>query len=120
MAKDFKLYYYKAEVTKVYDGDTITVNIDLGLKAHLFGEKIRLNRINTPEIRGAEREAGLVSRDFLRSLILGKKIVIETIKDRKGKYGRYLGEIWIEDDNGEQINVNDLLVEKGFAIYQEY
>ncbi len=87
------LYSYKAVVRSVYDGDTCTVDIDLGLGTWVHGEKIRLYRINAPEVRGVERPAGLKARDFLRSLIDGKEIFIQTIKDRKGKYGRYLGEI---------------------------
>lgn len=42
-----------------------------------------------------------------------------TVKDRRGKYGRYLAEIWIEK-NGGWINVNDALVAAGHAVYQEY
>ena len=55
------------------------------------GEKIRLARINAPEIRGANRKAGLASRDYLRDLILDRAVLLKTIKDKRGKYGRYLG-----------------------------
>jgi micrococcal nuclease len=104
----------------VYDGDTCTVDIDLGLSTWIRGEKIRLYRINAPELRGAEREAGLQARDFLRGQIEGKKVLIQTIKDRKEKFGRYLAEIWLEADDGSRVNINDLLVQQGHAIYQEY
>jgi micrococcal nuclease len=114
------LYHYKAVVTDVYDGDTCTVDIDLGLSTWVRGEKLRLYRINAPEVRGVERPAGLLSRDFLREQIDGKNIIIQTIKDRKGKFGRYLAEIWLSDETGEMINVNDLLVENNFAVYQDY
>lgn len=114
------LYYYRAHVTDIYDGDTITVNIDLGLKTFINGEKIRLHRINAPEVRGTERTEGLKARDFLRTQILDKDIFVETIKDKKGKYGRYLGEIYLPDERGRLININDLLVKKGFAVYHEY
>ena len=114
------LYNYKAIVTSVYDGDTCTVDIDLGLSVWLRGEKLRLNRINAPELKGEERPKGLKSRDFLISKINGKEITIETIKDRKGKYGRYLAEIWLEEKKGKSININDLLVTEGFAKYQKY
>ena len=114
------LYHYKAYVTKVYDGDTVTVDIDLGLNVFAKKEKIRLSRINAPELRGEEREEGLKSRDFLRSLIFKKEILVQTIKDRKGKYGRYLGEIFLVDEAGQKTNINDLLVEKGFAVYKKY
>ena len=129
------LYHYRATVTDVYDGDTCTVDIDLGLKTWVRGEKVRLYRINAPELRGValvvgedlldhlqRREAlgGLKSRDFLREQIDGKDVIIQTIKDRKGKYGRYLAEIWLQADDGEAININDLLVKNGFAVYKDY
>lgn len=116
---DLSLYKYSAKVISVYDGDTIRVDIDLGLKTWLKNESIRLHRINAPEVRGIEKAMGLKSRDFLRKLILKKSVIIQTVKDQKGKYGRYLGEIWLEKD-GKYVNVNDLLVKEGFASYKQY
>jgi len=116
---EHNLYYYKATVVSVYDGDTIRVDIDLGLKTWIREEKIRLARINAPELRGNERTAGLQARDFLRSVILNKEVLLQTIKDRQGKYGRYLGEIWLKD--GETyVNINDEMVKNGHAVYQDY
>ena len=114
-----KLYQYKAKITSVYDGDSVTADIDLGLKTWIKGEKLRLARINAPEVRGAEREQGLLSRDFLRELVEGKEVIIETIKDKKGKYGRYIAEIWVRHPVAME-NVNDLLVSRGFAEYRDY
>ena len=112
------MYTYRAKVIKVYDGDTITVEIDLGFNIKIT-EKLRLIRINTPEVRGEERERGLISRDRLRELILNKEIIIKTNKDKKGKYGRYLGEVIYEGEYGT-INVNDWLVNEGLAEYKNY
>ncbi|MEJ5262390.1 MAG: thermonuclease family protein [Ignavibacterium sp.] len=117
---DKQLYHYKAKVVSVYDGDTCTIDIDLGLHTWIRGEKIRLNRINAPELKGKERAKGIASRDFLKSLILDKEIIIETIKDAKEKYGRYLGEIWLKDSSGNFINVNDEMVKNKFAKYKKY
>ena len=114
------LYYYRALVKYVYDGDTVTADIDLGLHAWVHDEKIRLARINTPELRGDEREQGLQSRDYLRELINDKEILLQTSKDEKGKYGRYIADIWLEQAPNEWININDLLVEKGYAKYASY
>ena len=114
-----RFYLYHGLVTSVYDGDTCTIDIDLGFKTHIKSEKIRLSRINAPEIRGSERESGLKSRDYLRSLINKKEIVLETVKDKKGKYGRYIGEIWLKLDD-EWVNINDLMVSRGYAEYKEY
>ncbi|ODC01215.1 nuclease [Candidatus Thiodiazotropha endoloripes] len=108
-------YTYRATITGVYDGDTVTADIDLGLSTWVHGEKLRLHRIDAPEVRGAERPAGLESRDWLREKVLGKTVIIQTIKDRKGKYGRYLAEIWLNRQN-----VNDLIVAAGHAEYRDY
>ena len=108
-------YIYDAIVTDVYDGDTVTVDIDLGLHVWVKGEKLRLNRIDAPEVRGETREQGLISRDWLRDRVLGQQLVIETQKDCKGKYGRYLAELWLGD-----VNINDALVSEGLAVYKAY
>ncbi|MGA8265411.1 MAG: thermonuclease family protein [Ignavibacteriaceae bacterium] len=53
-------------------------------------------------------------------MIQDKEIIIGTFKDKKGKYGRYLGEIWLNMDGKDFINVNDLLVKKKYAVYKKY
>lgn len=108
-------YTYNAVVSSVYDGDTITADIDLGFHAWMHKEKLRLSRINTPEVRGIEKERGLVSRDWLRKRINGKQIIIKTSKDKKGKYGRYLVEVFLDG-----VNINDELVKKELAEYKQY
>ena len=115
-----KLYHYKAVVASVYDGDTCRVNIDLGLRTWVMNEPVRLVRINAPEVRGFEREQGLLARDFLRELIGGKEVFLQTLRDKKGKYGRYLADIWLEQDDGSWLNVNDYMVVSGHAVYKEY
>jgi micrococcal nuclease len=125
------MYEYKAFVTKVYDGDTITVDIELGFGIVTRKQKIRLADINTPEVRGEEREAGLISRDVLREKILHKNIIITTFKDKKGKYGRYIGIIYLEEfqlTEGDEVvagvtnkvNINNWLVENNYAEYKVY
>ncbi|MDZ7288585.1 MAG: thermonuclease family protein [candidate division KSB1 bacterium] len=116
---ELNLYNYRAKVVSVYDGDTCNVDIDLGLRTWIHNEKLRLARIDAPELTGIERPAGLAARDFLRSLIQGKDVHIQTIKDRQEKYGRYLAEIFVEQD-GTWMNVNDLMVQNGYAKYAEY
>ena len=104
------MYEYKALVTKVYDGDTITVDFDLGFGIMLKKQTIRLFGINTPEVRGIEKADGIISRDALRQRILGKQVIIKTSKDKKGKYGRWLGEVFVEDEN-----INQWLLKEGYA-----
>lgn len=114
------LFHYKALITDVYDGDTCTADIDLGFGIWIRGEKLRLHRINAPEIVGASKLKGRESQKFLHSLIGKKEVTLETIKDKKEKYGRFLAEIWIVDKEGMRMNVNDLMVEKGYAEYKKY
>ena len=119
ISKDAELYHYVAQVQSVYDGDTCRVDIDLGLGIWLRNEKLRLVRINAPEVTGETKKAGLASRDALRERIQDRTVIIETLKDQRGKYGRYLAEIWLEE-NGGFTNINDELVRQGHAVYQEY
>lgn len=105
------LFTYRAVITSVYDGDTVTADIDLGMKIWLRGERLRLWGIDTPELhRGNNRKQARRARDFLRDLILDQKVIIKTIKDRKGKYGRYLAVIY----KGE-LNINELMVSEAYA-----
>lgn len=104
------LYTYRALVTAVYDGDTLTVDIDLGFSVIMRGQSVRLARINAPEVRGSSLEAGIKSREALRSRVLGKSVILKTIKDSREKYGRWLGEIWIDGTC-----INDWLLTEGLA-----
>ena len=110
MSISAELYTYRAFVRKVYDGDTITCDISLGFDVELKNQKIRLSRINTPEVRGKSRPEGLKSRDALREKISNKWVIIKTQKDKKGKYGRWLGEVWID-----KVCMNDWLLSEGHA-----
>ena len=121
-----ELYTYKAEVIKAYDADTVTLRIDLGLDT-FREESVRLARIDAPEVRGEEREAGLISRDALREKIVSKEVLIRTYKDKTGKYGRFIVEIFlpytiITETSGESglINISDWLVENKYAEYRDY
>lgn len=105
------MYIYKAHVVSVYDGDTITVDLDLGFDMVLKSQKIRLYGINAPELKGANKAQGIVSRDALRSKVLDKDIVITTIQDKKEKFGRWLGKLEI---NGEDIN--NYMVQNKYAV----
>jgi micrococcal nuclease len=116
------MYEYKViKILSVYDGDTITALIDLGFGVHKK-EKFRLGLIDAPELRGEERkerEDGLVSRDYLRKIIqtaeeTETEIIIKTTKDRKGKYGRYIGVIYIQG-----VNINIHMINEGYALPYE-
>ncbi len=113
------LYTYRARCTRAYDADTITVDVDLGMHVTLHGITLRLARIDAPEVRGTERPEGLAARDFLRPLVVGEALLVQTFKDKVGKYGRYIAEVWIERGDG-LLNVSDTLVAHGHAVYRDY
>ena len=116
---EYNLYYYRGLVKSVYDGDTITVSLDLGMNISRDKIKLRLFGINAPELRGSTLIEARGSRDFLRGLILNKEVLIQTIKDKKGKYGRYLANVWIIEDKA-WININDKMVSEGYAVSKDY
>ena len=108
-------YKYKAVVTDVYDGDTVTATIDLGFGVFLHNQKIRLFGIDTPELRGEEIDKGKIARNHLRNRVLHENIEIQTFKDKKGKYGRWLAVLYLD---GEDLNED--LYNRGLAVKVKY
>jgi micrococcal nuclease len=127
------MYQYNAIIRKVVDGDTIEIDIDLGLSSWVHSEKIRLYGIDTPEVYGVKKgspewELGNKSSEFVKQTLKeNDEVIIETIKDKKEKYGRYLALIFIKIDQsilsgltdirnvGEYYCLNDILIGKGLA-----
>jgi micrococcal nuclease len=110
------MYTYKARLIRVIDGDTVDAEIDLGFGVYMK-QRVRLYGINTPDSRSKEqeeRERGLASKQRLTE-ILSKEFIIETILNKRGKFGRILGVLYVEQENGERENINNILVQEGFA-----
>jgi len=103
-----KKYIYKAIVDRVVDGDTFDCIVDLGFNI-IAKMRFRLRNINTPEVRGKEREEGLIVKEYVKGLIENKEVLIETFK--LGKYGRYIVEIYL--DNNEELSTH--LLDKGMG-----
>ena len=114
-------YIYLGRVLSITDGDTVTLDLDLGCNVHII-ERCRLFGINTPETFGvkkdsAEYKAGMVAKEWLEDRVEcypgeeGIEVTVRTHKDKKGKYGRYLVEIY----DGET-SINAEMVEKGLAV----
>lgn len=103
---------YPAIVAEVLDGDTVRVDIDLGLSTWQRDIPLRLYGINAPETRGASRVAGRAAKEYLRTLLYpGQEITVKTYK-AKEKYGRYLAEIWVVQTG---LHVNADMVRAGHA-----
>jgi len=108
--------YYVKKVTKVVDGDTIDVEIDLGFDIS-FSSRVRLAGIDTPESRTTdkmEKALGLEAKAYLKSQIeSAKTVVIKTEKmDSSEKYGRILGWLFLD---GASISMNEKMIEDGHA-----
>ena len=118
------MYEYKIkEIDRIVDGDTVDATIDLGFDV-LYKTRVRLYGINTPETRTRdleEKAKGLAAKERLNEIInkavhMGHHLILQT--KEKGKFGRYLGVIIIEDcrpDHDTRTDVNQLLVEEGHA-----
>jgi micrococcal nuclease len=105
-------FVYRAEVTSVYDGDSLRAVLDMGLSVRMKAS-CRLYGIDTPELRSrvpGEKEAAQKARDFVKGLVMGQVVVIESI-EKPDKYGRLLVRVWTEDG----VCVNDRLLEEGMA-----
>ena len=111
-------YWYKAKIINWVDADTVDMDLDLGLHIHVQ-ERFRLYGIDAWEVRGEERENGLMAKKAcINRLPPGSEVVIETIRDKKGKYGRYLAKIYQGSREGETIN--EWLVKMGHAEEANY
>jgi micrococcal nuclease len=108
--------YYVKKVSKIVDGDTIDVDIDLGFDIS-FSSRVRLAGIDTPESRTSdklEKSLGLESKAYLKSAIeAAKTVVIKTEKmDSSEKYGRILGWVFLD---GSDTSINQKMIDDGYA-----
>ena len=111
------MYRYKAEVTKIVDGDTIDAKIDLGFDIYT-NKRIRLAGINAPESRTRnleEKKLGLAAKERLTEILDSGNLEIES--KELGKYGRVIGVLHVYPDSLDlPINVNETLVNEGHAV----
>lgn len=104
-------------VVKVYDGDTITITTKMpGMTdSPVYKFSVRLNHIDTPELRtkdAEEKEMAKIARDALAERIMGKMVQLRDVKLEK--YGRILCEVHCDG-----VCLNDWLVDKRHAVKYE-
>ena len=108
------MYEYNCKIVRVVDGDTVYVDIDLGFNHWIHNESIRLYGIDTPECRtldAEEKAAGFLAKEFVEeALHVGGTYRLQT--KEKGKFGRYLGVIFISD----KTSINAALVTEHLAV----
>jgi len=100
------IYNYKnyAEVIKIIDGDTFTVLTDFGICK--IKQKIRLNRIDTPEKFGKYKNIGLTVKLHVTQLINNSNNKIFIHATGQDLYGRIISEIFLNDNT----NLSDYLI----------
>ena len=115
------MYTYKATLDRVIDGDTIDVNIDLGFDISV-NKRVRFAGINTPESRTRdleEKKKGLAAKARVQS-ILDENDTFTLESKEIGKYGRVLGEIYVDtidnSDSFTMVSLNKLLITEGHAV----
>jgi len=114
-----ELYCYRAEVLRVIDGDSLSLNVRLGFDVSLK-MSVRLYGIDTAEtrrVRGGNddlKALGRFAKYFVKELLpVGTEVTIQTKLDGKGKFGRVLATILID---GDEDSLNDLMVAQRLAI----
>jgi len=101
-----------SKIISVYDGDTFRVNID-GIHP-LIGDNIgiRVNNVDTPEIKGkcpSEKKLAIKSRDFVANRLNSAREVL-LVNPKRGKYFRIVADVMID---GQMLD--KMLFEKGLA-----
>ena len=108
------------EITKVLDGDTIDVVIDLGFDLYKK-ERVRIAGVDTPEKRTRdleEKALGIDATNWLKDKLEGAiagddDLIIRTeLVGGVGKYGRLLGWLYIGTD---ELSLNEQMIEEGYA-----
>ena len=115
------MYEYNAEVVRVVDGDTVILDIDLGMNVWMRNERIRLAGINAPELRTPE---GIAAQSALQLKLLegDMAVVLNTFKmarstdEKHDDWYRYLGILTIYDEAGTAIDVNKWMLENNYAV----
>ena len=117
-------YIYRGKLERVVDGDTIDALIDVGFDIWIK-KRIRYSGIDTWESRTRdleEKAKGLEAKARNKELLkeVSSKSGYFRLKSHGvGKYGRVLGEIFIEDNKGKQWNINKTLINEGHAYVYE-
>jgi micrococcal nuclease len=119
------MYEYRCKVLKVVDGDTVDVDIDLGFGIVLTDERVRIMGIDTPESRTSDKVEdvfGEAAKARVKELLhaddhaILKTEVNKDGEDMKGKFGRVLGDFWVEEYEGQKRLLTDILIEEGHAV----
>ena len=116
------MYTYNAKLDRVVDGDTVDALVDLGFDTWKK-VRIRMHGMNAPESRTRdleEKERGLAAKARLTEMLESENGEFILKSHGVGKYGRCLGEIYVETldndtPNTPEISINRILINEGHA-----
>lgn len=130
MGYDFVPPKQRAQCLYVVDGDTVDLFVDKGHREYAL-YRFRLLGIDTPELRGknADPVAGKAAKEAVIELLRAPSrddrwhvdletwpVLVQTQKPKSDSFGRWLADLWVKDDEGNEIHVNGELLEQGFAV----
>ena len=104
------MYHYKTKVLRWVDGDTLLCLIDLGFHTHKE-ERIRLARIDAPELRGEHKEKGKALKELL-SQRYPAGTILTLMSKKQDNYGRFIGELYHQEQSINQWLIDQKLVEE--------
>lgn len=120
--------YNDCSLVRAVDGDTLVlklrgvykVKIDFGfhIKDTMTLEKegvfyFRLAEVNTPEMRGSEKAAGQKAKEAVQKILDGAAMRVISLGE--GKYGRWIGKIYVTPEGGEELYLSGWLIEEGYG-----
>ena len=105
------MYEYKCRLIRVVDGNTLEANIDLGFNVWTT-QKIKLYGVDSTGPHSSNKEAIAQETAALKQA-LPREFIVQTIFNKRGKVGRVFGIVFVENNDGGRININDHLIEKG-------
>ncbi len=102
-------YVRNAKLLSVIDGDTLEVFIDDG-RGCWGKERVRIAGVDTPEVRGPEKIAGLyVKKKAIEWLDFpnGDSLVLHSLKFRIDSFARIICEVWRKEKSYNQWLLNE-------------
>jgi len=111
------MYEYNVTISKVVDGDTVDVDIDLGFGMVYKKQRVRLMGIDTPESRTrdlVEKKFGKAAKAHLIQLLENGQISL--VSHDKGKFGRILGELFVSHEDDTRIDVCKQMIDDHHAV----
>lgn len=101
------LYHFKGIVTNVVSSNTIDITVDMGFD-YTTTQRFRLIGIDAPD--GVKCEQGL---NYFTELMLGQEVYVKSIES--DHEGSWLAVVYINEGDGNIINVNARLISEGFV-----